>query len=257
MSAESYLATMEDILRRIRETQADNIKKSAQLMAESIAQKRVVHVFGSGHSVIPVLDIFPRYGSFVGFHPLLDPRLMWFNVLGPGGVRELLWLERTEGYIKVFLGGYHLDPRDTLLVFSHGGLNAAPLEMSMEAKSRGLSVVAVTSVQNQRIATATHSSGKKLAEVADVVIDNCVPAEDALVTINGWAEKVAAGSTVAVTSIAMALVAEVARSLAARRIHPPTFVSPNVKEIGPEHNLAVFEAHSRMMQDVLEYKATP
>ncbi|MBC7098990.1 SIS domain-containing protein [Candidatus Bipolaricaulota bacterium] len=236
----SYLERAAAILGEIREKQGANIAKAADVMAEAIANGGLVHVFGSGHSVIPVLDIFPRYGSFPGFHPLLDPRLMWFNVLGPGGVRELLWLERQEGYISVFLRNFKLLDKDVLLVFSHGGLNAAPVEAALEAKRLGLTVVAVTSLENHRRATATHSSGKKLADLADIVIDNCVPPEDALVKIEGVPEKVAAGSTLAVVAITMSLVAEVAGKLAEKGISLPIFVSPNVSGFPRDHNEKVF-----------------
>jgi uncharacterized phosphosugar-binding protein len=198
-------------------------------------------MFGSGHSVIPVLDIFPRYGSFVGFFPLYDPRLMWSNVIGPGGARELLWLERQEGYARVFLQSYPLEKRDVMLVFSHGGLNAAPIDMALEAKSRGLKVVTVSSHQNARIGRRSHSSGQILSEIADVAIDNHVPPEDALVDV-GQLERVAAGSTVAAVSIAMALVAETASLLAKKGKVPPTFVSPNVKGVPKGHMAGVYQA---------------
>src|SRR3954447_14210503 len=144
MSAEQYYDKITDVLARIHSTQTENIKDAAERMAAAIASEKRVYLFGSGHSVIPVLDIFPRYGSFVGFFPLYDPRLMWFNVVGPGGARELLWLERTEGYARVFLQSYPLEPGDCMLVFSHGGLNAAPVEAALEAKAKGLTVVTVS-----------------------------------------------------------------------------------------------------------------
>jgi uncharacterized phosphosugar-binding protein len=244
MLAEEYLQVIGRILEKIRMTQLRKIGEAAQLMADSIARGGLVHVFGSGHSVIPALDIFPRYGSFLGFHPLLDPRLMWFNVVGPGGVHELLWLERQEGYIKAFLKGHQLRKGDTILVFSHGGLNAAPIEIALEAKGQGLSVVAVTSLENYKISTATHSSGKKLADVADIVIDNCVPPEDALIRVDGLKEKVAAGSTVAVVAIAMALVAEIAEILVKKGEYLQIFVSPNVKNVtANDHNEQIFRAY--------------
>jgi len=99
MSAEAYLQQVKALVARIESTQQSAIRQAALHMAGSIAAGRAVHLFGSGHSVIPVLDIVPRHGSFVGFHPIMDPRLMWCNVVGPGGARELLWLERTEGYV--------------------------------------------------------------------------------------------------------------------------------------------------------------
>jgi len=248
MSAEAYLEQAGALITRIENTQLPVIREAAQRMADSIEAGHAVHLFGSGHSVIPVLDIFPRYGSFVGFHPIMDPRLMWFNVVGPGGARELLWLERTEGYIANILQSYHLDSRDTMLVFSHGGLNAAPVEMALAAKEQGLTVVAVTSLANYRISTAIHSSGKRLADIADIVIDNCVPPEDAVVPIDGQKEKVAATSTVAVTTISMALVAEVARELSTRGASLSTFVSANVAGVDPEHNDQVFQEYTAFIR---------
>ncbi|MBP1703817.1 MAG: hypothetical protein H6Q38_2924, partial [Chloroflexi bacterium] len=162
MSADLYLLEGEKLLEKIRTSQMEAIQKAAQAMAKSIAAKRAVHIFGSGHSVIPVLDIFPRYGSYPGWHPIMDPRLMWFNITGPGGARELLWLEREEGYVKNVLLSYNLDERDTFLVYSHGGMNAAPVEVALAAKEKGLTVVAVTSVANRKINQPTHSSGKSL-----------------------------------------------------------------------------------------------
>lgn len=246
MSAEQYYERITEVLARIHSTQGERIGEAAERMAASIAGERRVYLFGSGHSVIPVLDIFPRYGSYVGFFPLYDPRLMWFNVVGPGGARELLWLERTEGYAPVFLQSYPLEPGDCMLIFSHGGLNAAPVEVALEAKAKGLTVVTVSSLANSRAARATHSSGKKLSDVADIAIDNCVPPEDALVDI-GERENVAAGSTMAAVFVSMALVAEVAAQLKARGVHPPTFVSPNVPGVEPDHNQKVFAEFSRRL----------
>lgn len=210
-------------------------------MAKSIGNGGRVYAFGSGHSVMPVMDIFPRYGSFVGFYPLYDPRLMWTSVIGPGGARELLWLERREGYAKVFLQSYALEPRDCMLVFSHGGLNAVPIEVAQEARDKGLTVISVSSLQNARVAQAKHSSGMKLSDVAHIAIDNCIPPEDALVDV-GQLEHVAAGSTVAAIAIAMSLVAETAACLAKTGKVPPTFVSPNVAGVPAGHMDNVYQA---------------
>ena len=241
MSATKYLNSVRGILGSIKSGQMKRIRAAGRIFAQTIASGGRVYMFGSGHSVIPVLDIFPRYGSFVGFFPLYDPRLMWTNVIGPGGARELLWLERREGYAKVFLQSYPLEARDAMLVFSHGGLNAAPIEVALEAKARGLKVVTVSSHANVKIAKRSHSSGKVLSEVADVAVDNCVPPEDSLVDV-GQLEKVAAGSTVAAVSIAMALVAETAACLAKTGKVPPTFVSPNVHGVPKGHMDSVYKA---------------
>lgn len=241
MSALDYLGKMKNVLEKIQTREITKIKEAGQVMARSMGNGGRVYMFGSGHSVIPVLDIFPRYGSFVGFFPLYDPRLMWFNVIGPGGARELLWLERQGGYAEVFLQSYSLEPRDCMLVFSHGGLNTAPIEVALIAKDRGLKVISVSSLQNAKTAKRTHPSGKMLPDIADIAIDNCVPPEDALVDV-GQLEKVAAGSTVAAVSIAMSLVAETAAHLMAEGKMTPTFVSPNVEGVEKGHMQKVYRA---------------
>jgi uncharacterized phosphosugar-binding protein len=241
MSAQDYLDRIQEILAEVKTKEMKNIRAAAKIMAAAIRKKGRVYMFGSGHSVIPVLDIFPRYGSYVGFFPLYDPRLMWSNVIGPGGARELLWLERQEGYARVFLQSYPLEKRDAMLVFSHGGLNAAPIEMALEARARGLKVITVSSHANAKIGKRSHSSGQILSEVADVAIDNHVPPEDALVDV-GQIERVAAGSTVAAVAIAMSLVAETAAVLARTGKVPPTFVSPNVRGVPPGHMAGVYQA---------------
>ncbi len=246
MSANEYLVKAESLLEKIRTTQMESIQKAAKAMAASIAAGRAVHLFGSGHSVIPVLDIFPRYGSYPGFHPVMDPRLMWFNITGPGGARELLWLEREEGYVKNTLLSHHLDPRDTFMVFSHGGNNAAPVEMALAAKEKGLTVVAVTSMANRKINQPNHSSGKAIADIADIVIDNCSPAEDALISIEGLKGNVAASSTLTFVAISMSLVAETTAELARLgKLPERVFVSPNVKDVPKTNNEEVFRDYQK------------
>jgi uncharacterized phosphosugar-binding protein len=241
MSRIPMIDAARDAISRIESTQQDAIGKAAIMMARSILSGGMVHIFGSGHSHMMAEEAFPRYGGYVGFNPLMDPRLMWFDVLGSGGVRELLWLEREEGYIANFLQGQNLRPQDVMLVYSHGGLNAAPIEAAMYARELGLKVVAVTSRTNYETANATHSSGSKLGDLADVLIDNCIPPEDALVEIPGLGYKVGPGSTIAGIVIMQVLVTEVARELVSQGFEFKAFVSPNVTSVPKQHNQSVFE----------------
>jgi uncharacterized phosphosugar-binding protein len=237
MSVDQFRTEITAVLNRIWNTQMDAIRRAAEMMAESVAHGGLVHLFGSGHSVLPVQDVFPRYGSFPVFHPLMDARLMWQNVLGSGGAKGLLWLERREGYAQVLFENEPIRAGDVMVVFSHGGSNAVGIEVAKESRSRGLKVVAVTSVQ-----------GKRLADEADVVIDNCVPREDALVNVKGWYAPVAAGSTIATVTIAQAIVAEVAAELAKRGMKQPVFVSPNVEGVPADNNKEVFAAYERAIK---------
>jgi uncharacterized phosphosugar-binding protein len=246
MSATLYYERICGVLAAIRETQAAQLEAAGEVLANAIAAGKRAYLFGSGHSVLPVMDVFPRYGSFIGFYPLYDPRLMWHNVVGPGGARELLWLERREGYVVNFLQSFALEPGDCMIVFSHGGLNAAPVEAALHARERGLKVITISSLANAAASAATHSSGKKLSDLADIALDNCVPAEDALIDV-GWPEKIAAGSTVAAVFLAMALVAETGARLNALGVKPETFVSPNVPGTAKDHNFRVFDAYTEKL----------
>lgn len=253
MSATTYYQRIRAVLDSIHQSQRSQLELAGERLAAAIAAGNRAYLFGSGHSVIPVMDVFPRYGSFVGFYPLCDPRLMWHNVVGPGGARELLWLERQEGYVRHFLQSFALNAGDCIIVFSHGGLNAAPVEAALYAKERGLTVITVSSFANAAETAATHSSGKKLSDIADIALDNCVRPEDALVDV-GWPEKIAAGSTMAAVFIAMALVAETGARLEARGVKPETFVSPNVPGIASGHNLKVFDAYT---EKIIERSPVP
>ncbi len=249
MSATIYLEKIRSLIGDLEESSLADIEKAAEAMANSIEAGRAVYYFGSGHSVLPALDVFPRYGSFVGLQPIHDTRLMWSNVIGPGGTPELLWLERQPGYIQNVLDSYVIEPRDTMIIISHGGLNAAGIEAAQYAKERGATVVAITSMQNYKENKPRHASGKKLADVADIVIDNGAPPEDSIIRVEGWEEPVAASSTVTVLCISMALVAETVSKLAKRGVHIPTFVSPNVIA-DPNHNKKVYDLYKEFRRKI-------
>ena len=242
MSAQVYINKIQELITELNQDGIENIKKAARAMADTIKAGRAVYYYGSGHSALPVLDVFPRYGTFIGFQPIHDPRLTWTNVLGPGGTPELLWLERQEGYVKNVLKSYDITAQDTVVIFSHGGLNAAGIEVGLIAKEKGATVIVITSMQNYRINEAKHSSGKKLGDVGDVVIDNCAPPEDAIVKLENWEEPVAASATVMSVVISMSMLAETGKILSEEGFYSPTFASPNVVT-DPDHDLKVYEEY--------------
>jgi uncharacterized phosphosugar-binding protein len=237
-----YTHRLIELLGQLAETQDQALDTVARRCADAIQGGGLVHLFGSGHSVIPTLDAFPRYGSFVGLHPLTDPRLMWHNVLGPGGVRELLWLERTEGYVDKFLDHQPLRAGDVLVAYSHGGRNSAAIETAMYARERGLFTVAVTASESLS-RPAEHSTGKRLADVCEVMIDTGAPVEDALIGVDGWDRPVGGSSTVLACVVSHELVTRTAAILAERGHKVPTFVSPTVPGATLTSNDEVFEAH--------------
>lgn len=246
LSSFSYITETVEILQRLQE-QEETLRKVIEKAAETIASGHWVRLFGSGHSVLPVQDCFPRYGGYPGFYPIMDPRLMWTAVSGPGGAEELLWLERQENYINVFLRHNSWDAEDMLIVISHGGQNAAPVEVALAGKADGLTVVALTSEENHRTRATTHSSGQKIGDIADFTLYNGVSSEDAVVSVPGVAGKVGGVSTLASIALIQVIVSETALELARRGYHVKPFASPNVEGIGPRHNEEVYEEYRRRL----------
>lgn len=238
-----YLTQITVLLTRLAESQDRQLQAAAEAMADSLSGNGLVYFYGSGHSVLPAVDVFPRYGSFVGLQPIHDPRLMWFNVLGPGGVRELLWLERQEGYVANVLRSHAIQAGDTVVVYSHGGVNAAPVEAAMLCKEHGATVVAVTSLDGIESRPASHSSGRRLADVADIRIDTCAPAADAIVQIPGVDRPVSAASTLLAVAVTMEVIARAAAELAARGRRLDIFASP-VTTHDDRANDLIFESYA-------------
>ena len=235
----TYFEEVERLLHTVKQ-QGPALRVVAGRCADAIGSGNWVRLFGSGHSVLPVQDCFPRYGGYVGFFPIMDPRLMWTTVSGPGGAEELLWLERQPGYMDNFLRHTTWHSGDVLIVISHGGQNAAPVEVALAAKKDGLFVVALTSAENHQRRPATHTSGMKIGDIADMVLDNGVTSDDAVVSIEGVSGKVGGTSTLMATALVQALVAETAEVLAERGYFVRPFASPNALGIDQNRNEQVY-----------------
>lgn len=248
MPESSYTTLLISLLEKLSATQGDVMDRVAKRCADTIEHRGLIHLFGSGHSVIPTLDAFPRYGSFVGLHPLTDPRLMWHNVLGPGGVQELLWLEREENYVEHFLAHEPINAGDVLVIYSHSGRNAAGIEAAMYAASRNVFTVAVTSTAN-RARTPAHSGGRHLSDICDETIDTGVPIEDAIVSLEGSERPFGGSSTVVAIVVSHELVTRTAAIVLRRGGHLPTFVSPTVPGASVSSNDEVFAAHRALLHE--------
>ena len=230
MFGSEWIAKAKDIMDRIEETQTENILKSAELMANAIEEERWVHMFGAGHAHIPLEEVYPRTGGFVGFHPINEVALSYFtNIVGDSGVRQFCFLERVEGYGRIIMQNYDLDSRDVMWIFSHSGINCVVIDIALAAKEQGVSVVATTSVEHSKAPTSRHSSGKRLFEVADVLIDSCVPFGDSMIEVPGLEQKVGPGSTLGFITVANAVVTQVAKNLVDRGVKLYVNATLNVK----------------------------
>src|SRR3954451_13670995 len=196
MAAETnrYLTEARLLLERL-EGQAGAIEAASRICADAIGGGGLVHCFGTGHSRIPVEELFPRYGSYPGFAPLVELSMTnHTQVVGANGQRQAMAIERMEGFAATILANFRLRPTDAAIVFSAGATTAVPIEMAVGFRAAGMKVVAVTSVEHSREAASQHSSGTRLLDHADVVLDLCTPPGDALVEVGGT--RVGSGSSV-------------------------------------------------------------
>ncbi|MCZ2396693.1 MAG: sugar isomerase domain-containing protein [Chitinophagales bacterium] len=225
MLAKQWLANARDVMAKIEETQMGNIRKAAEIMADSIEAKRWVHTFGCGHATIPVEEMYPRIGGFVGFHPMVELPLTFFtHITGEMGVHQFVFLERVEGYGVEIMKGYNFDTRDTMWIFSHSGINNVNIDVALEAKKKGMKVIAFGSAAAAKGKQTRHSSGKTIFDIADVVVDSCAPIEDASVPVKDHQDKLGPVSTMAFVTCVWMTVTTVAEILVERgfklHIHP-------------------------------------
>lgn len=202
------------------------IETAAEICVESIANDALVHLFGTGHSRILVEEMFPRHGSFPGFHPIVELSLTYHNqVVGANGQRQAMYIEHVEGLGERILRNFVLRPPDSFIIFSNSGVNEVVVEVALEAKKRELPVIAVVSMEHMMAAEPKHSSGQRLNDAADVTIDNCTPGGDAMVELDELDDPVGPGSTIGGAAVTNALKCQVAEGLTARGKPPIVLTS--------------------------------
>jgi uncharacterized phosphosugar-binding protein len=239
-AAFAFIDAAQDIVNAIRETQTDNIETAAEWCADSILQRGLVHLFGTGHSRIPVEEMFPRHGSYPGFHPIIDLSMTFHTqVVGSNGQRQAMLIEKMEGLGETILQNFVFRAYDTFIIFSNSGVNNVIMDVAFGAKARGMKVIGVVSVDHCLATAPRHKSGKRLVDVADLTIDNCTPKGDALVKIDGLDYPVGPGSSVGYAVIVNALKSAIAAKLTAAG-QPPLVLTSGVL-IGGEASNTLFD----------------
>jgi uncharacterized phosphosugar-binding protein len=239
-SATEWLGFAAAVLDRIGETQSSAIEAASEACATTIAAGRLVHVFGAGHSRIPVEEMFPRYGSYPGFHPIAELSLTFHTqVVGSNGQRQAMYLESVSGLAEVILANFDVDERDAVMIFSASGIRAVPVEMAVAARTRGATVVGITSVAQSRAGEPTNVHGERLCDAADICIDLCTPAADAVVTMGNGA---LVGPTTSIAAVAVANMIKVRayELLLELGIDLPVITSPTA--VGAERSAELFDA---------------
>jgi uncharacterized phosphosugar-binding protein len=247
MLAHQWLTNTRGVMEKIEQTQMANIRAAAAVMADTIEAGRWVHTFGCGHATLPVEEMYPRIGGFVGFHPMIELPLTFFtHITGEMGIHQFLYLERAEGYGVEIMKGYTFDPRDTMWIFSHTGINNVNIDIALEAQKRGMKVVVAGSAAESRGKRTRHSCGKTIFDIADIVIDSCAPLQDASVPLKNHRDNVGPVSTMAFVTVVWMTITTVAEMLADRGVH---------LYIHPSHNIpGDTTARERLDEALSEYK---
>lgn len=220
-AADRYFQEALGRLSRLLDDQRPNLDQAAGLCTEAIAADGLVHLFGCGHSRMLCEEMTPRQGCFVGWHTIVELALTYHNlIVGPNGLRQSLHLEKTSGYAEQILRNFAFGPKDVLIVISTSGIREVIIEMAEGAKKRSLAVIGVVSRAHCEQARPAHSSGKKLLDVADVILDNGAPIGDSLLDLEGSAAKTGPFSTVGGAMLMNLLRCEVAQRLLDRGIEP-------------------------------------
>jgi uncharacterized phosphosugar-binding protein len=249
-----YLNKCRELIATVEKQQAA-IAQAADWFSETILAGRMVHLFGSGHSRILVEEMWPRYGSFPGFNPIVELSLSFHNlVVGPNGQRQAMFLENVPGLAERILRNFDLSPKDSALVSSSSGCNVVPIEIAQGFKQRGLKVVVIISKRHSEASSSQHPGGKKLQDFADLVLDTGAPAGDAMVKIEGLETPVSPGSTVGGCLLVNSIKAEVAARLTRAGAPPKVLTAAAI--IGPKKAEALFEAaydeHARRLAKLYE-----
>ena len=237
----AYLDAAQAIVQRVRDTQMQALEEAAHICAQTILGSGLVHLFGTGHSRMFVEEMFPRHGSFPGFHPIVELSLTYHNqIVGANGQRQAMFLEHVEGLGKAIMRNFVFAAPDCFIVYSNSGVNEVVVEVALEAKARALPLIAVVSVEHCLASPPKHSSGQRLIDIADVTIDNCTPAGDALVRVDGLSDPVGPGSTIGAAAVTNALKCLIAAELAAAG--KPPLVLTSAYFIGSEASQRQFDA---------------
>lgn len=220
-AADSYFQEALVRLQRLHATQGPALDQAAEICTSAIAADGLVHLFGCGHSRMMCEEMTPRQGCFVGWHTIVELGLTYHNlIVGPNGLRQSLHLEKTPGYAEQILRNFAFGPSDAMIVISTSGIREIIVEMAIGARQRGLKVIALLSREHCEQSKPAHTSGKKLIDVADVVLDNGAPPGDSLLSLPGCRHKTGPFSTLGGAMIMNMLRCETARRLAERGIEP-------------------------------------
>jgi len=229
-----YIEKISTLIKQISSTQKENIEKAAEWIADIIVEDHIIHAFGSGHSHIIGMELFTRASGLANVNAILDDL-----VLPTSGARRGGEIERISGLADILWDKYKIGPSDLMIIISNSGRNAMPIEMALRAKKEGLKVIAITSLTQSKSYPSRHHSGKKLYELADLVLDNQIPSGDGLMEIDG--KLIGPGSSIAGMLLVNTITTEAIKLAAARGANLPIYHSQNIDGYSNEELFLKYE----------------
>ena len=173
-----YHSEVKKLIDKVVHKNQDILNKVIDLVSKTIIDDKIIHAFGTGHSHMIGLELFARAGGIANVNAMLDSTVMTSE-----GARRSAEIERISGFAKVIWDQHKIKKNDIFIVISNSGRNAMPIEMAELAKNNSNKVIAITSINQSSKYPARIKNQKKLYEVADYVIDNCVPSGDSIIPI--------------------------------------------------------------------------
>jgi len=251
-TTDDYLQKCEKIIQTIRQ-QGKLIAETAALFAESILAGRVVHVFGTGHSRVMVEEMWPRYGSFPGFNPIVELSLTYHNnAVGANGQRQAMYLENVAGFAERILRNFSLSEKDSAFIISSSGCNIVPTEMAELFQQKKIKVVALVTKEHSAKSKSKRNDGKKLSDFADIVLDTGAPVGDSMIYIDGLETPVSPGSSVGGIIIVNSIKAEIAKILTAAGQPPKVLTAPSIMNEEKARQLfeSAYDEHAHRLSEL-------
>lgn len=234
-----YINNVKNVISQIENTCTESIEKTANAFADALLEGRRIILFGTGHSHMLCEELFYRAGGLLNIQPILIDTLM-LHIDAAGSTVA----EREEGLADKIFDDYTLKSGDVIVIISNSGRNGVVIDMALLCKEKGLTVIALTNLRHTNAGTSRHQSGKRLCEIADIVLDNCGCVGDACIDVDGVEGSICATSTVAGAMILNACVAEAVDICAKKGFSPEHFISANV-DGGDEINNRLIEKYKK------------
>lgn len=230
----NYFETMQTVINKIKATQGDNIRKAAEILAETTGKGGLIYGFGTGHSHLVVDDAFWRAATPANYCALLEQ-----SATGSFEITKSYYIENTYDIGKFIVDYHRITPNDCMIIISNSGNNIAPIDAALRAREKGIPVIAITAVEYSNYLKFKHKDKVKLKDVADVVLDNCSLIGDAAVEVEGFPMKVGSTSTIPNVFLQNAILCEMVDILVKQGIEPDVYYNGHMAFMDPhcaDHN---------------------